>query len=341
MHILPPPNSAPSGVGSLPHTSPLDACNDVLLYQPEFPTAPTLPSLNPLEAIIIRDAEYLPGGVLQGNSLHLDRSIDFSEAMEQIYLDFMEENYQKYAPTHEGYASGYYELAGRDLSDVMCIKVQVTGPVTFGLTITDKDRRPIAYDAQYFDMLSKMLALRARWYESLMEQTHTPHTLVIIDEPYFAALGSSVMQIDTGMVEASFEDFSTLIQGGIGFHCCSNTDWGFLMSLSPSLISFDAYAYSKEFLLYKEQIASYLENGGVIAWGIVPAEVDKFREENIDSLYEQYLTIRTEVTQYIPEELFDARAMITPSCGLRLADVPSSIDIMKTVMEISNRVRLL
>ncbi|MBN1166823.1 MAG: hypothetical protein JXA44_06790 [Methanospirillaceae archaeon] len=341
IRTIPSPHSASSGVGSLPHTDPKEACDLVLAFQPEYPTAPTLPARTPYEAIITRDAEYLPGGVLKGNSLHLDRSIDFSLAMEQIYLDFMEGNYENHAPSHEGYAGGYHELAGRDLSGVVCTKVQVTGPVTFGLTITDGDRRPIAYDAQYFDMLSKMLALRARWYESLIGKTGTPDTLVIIDEPYFAALGSSVMQVDNGMVEASFEDFSSLIQGGIGFHCCSNTDWGFLISLGPSCISFDAYAYATEFLLYKDDIVSYLEQGGVVAWGIVPAEVDKFEKESTSSLFERYLAIRTALSEYIPVDLFDAQAMITPSCGLRLADVSSSVAITKTVAEITGMVRAL
>ena len=62
------------------------------------------------------------------------------------------------------------------------------------------------------------------------------------------------------------------MKGGLGIHCCSNTDWGFIMGLDPSVISLNVYATAKEFLLYSDAIWEYMERGGVVAWGIVPAE---------------------------------------------------------------------
>jgi len=338
--FLPSPHSIASGVGSLPHADPARAVEDVLRLCPDLPYAPTLPNISPFESIIWHDSEFLPGRVIQGNKLYVDRSIDFSQEMEQIYLDYMEQDTSRYAASPE-YGSGYYEISDRDLSSVWCAKCQVTGPVTFGLTISDQDRRPLAYDAQYFDMLSKMLALRARWYESLMQKTGAPRTLVVVDEPYLAALGSSVMQVTPEMVASALADISSLIEGGIGIHCCSNTDWGFLMSLNPAVISLDAYGTSREFLLYRDQIKTYLESGGIIAWGVVPAELDKFNLESVETLWQRYLSIRKELEPVVGNDLFDAQAIITPSCGLRLADVPGAVRIMETVAEISHHARML
>ena len=45
--MIPPPNSRATGVGALPHTDPVHACNDVLDIFPEFPYAPTLPDRGP------------------------------------------------------------------------------------------------------------------------------------------------------------------------------------------------------------------------------------------------------------------------------------------------------
>ncbi|MFH0968714.1 MAG: hypothetical protein V1862_13625 [Methanobacteriota archaeon] len=338
--FLKPPHSIASGVGSLPHADPVLAVDDVLRLCPDMPYAPTLPNISPFESIIWHDSEFLPGRVIEGNKLYVDRSLDFSQAMEQIYLDYMEQNIGRYAAS-PAYGAGYYEMATRDLSAVWCAKCQVTGPVTFGLTISDQDRRPLAYDAQYFDMLSKMLALRARWYESLMQKAGATQTLVVVDEPYLAALGSSVMQITPEMVASALEDISSLIEGGIGVHCCSNTDWGYLMSLKPAVISLDAYGTSREFLLYRDQIKTYLEAGGIIAWGVVPAELDKFNQETSETLWRRYLSIRDELQPVVGYELFDAQAIITPSCGLRLADVPGAVRIMETVTEISLHARAL
>ncbi|PWR72281.1 uroporphyrinogen decarboxylase/cobalamine-independent methonine synthase family protein [Methanospirillum lacunae] len=334
------PCSIASGVGSLPHTDPVQAVDDILRLCPSMPYAPTLPNISPFEAIIWHDSEFLPGRVVQGNKLYVDRSLDFSLEMERVYLDFMEQNVDRYAAS-PGYAAGYFEMANRDLSQVWCVKCQITGPVTFGLTISDQDRRPLAYDGQYFDMLTKMLALRARWYEVLMQKTGARQTLVVIDEPYLAALGSSVMQLTPEMIASVFEDIGSLIEGGIGVHCCSNTDWGLLMSFKPAVISLDAYGTAREFLLYRNQIRSYLESGGIIAWGIVPAELDKFNLETTESLWQRYLSIRNELEPVVGKALFDIQAVITPSCGLRLADVPGAIRIMETVAEISKRARSL
>ena len=35
-----------------------------------------------------------------------------------------------------------------------------------------------------------------------------------------------------------------------------------------------------------------MERGGVVAWGIVPAEYKIFSTETVDSLYNRYLSIR-------------------------------------------------
>ena len=83
------------------------------------------------------------------------------------------------------------------------------------------------------------------------------HTLVILNEPYLASLGSSVIPIDSDSVISNWKDISALVEGGLGIHCCTNTDWSFLISLNPSVISFDAYGNAKEFILYMDDVAQY------------------------------------------------------------------------------------
>jgi hypothetical protein len=40
----------------------------------------------------------------------------------------------------------------------------------------------------------------------------------------------------------------------------------------------------------------------------------------------------------MPEHLFDAQSLITPSCGIRFADRNGALAIMKTAAEISRRI---
>jgi hypothetical protein len=281
----------------------------------------------------------LPGRIIRDNRLLFDSTTDQSEGMEKVYMDYVEGNYAPYA-LHKEYASGFIEMISRDLSDVKVLKCQVTGPVTFGMQVVDADKRPIYYDAQLADVLSKMIALKARWCERVMrDKTGVTETLVVLNEPYLASLGSSVVPVDKETVRAGWEDIFALVEGGLGIHCCSNTDWEFVLGLNPSVVSIDAYTTAKEFLLYADSIVNYMEQGGVVAWGIVPAEYKIFATETTDSLYQKYLAIRSHLCACMPEHIFDAQSLLTPSCGIRFADRHGSLAIMKTAAEISQRIR--
>ena len=241
---------------------------------------------------------------------------------------------------HKEYASAFIEMMSRHIPCLTILKCQVTGPVTFGMQVVDANKRPIYYDTQLADVLSKMIALKARWCElEMREKTGAPETLVVVNEPYFASLGSSVVPVDPDTVQTGWEDIAALVEGGLGIHCCSNTDWEFVIGLNPSVISMDAYTTSKEFLLYSDTIISYMERGGVVAWGIVPADHKIFVSETTESLYKRYLSIRTQLCSRMPAKLFDAQSLITPSCGIRFADRDGSRAIMGAASEISHRIR--
>jgi len=333
------PHSLATGVGALPHTDPEEACNDVLAVFPQFPYVPSLPQRGQLESIVFNDSEQLPGRLLRDDRLLYDSTIDHTAEMERIYLDYVEENYAPYG-LHREYASGFIEMMSYDMSHAKALKCQVTGPVTFGMQVVDADKRPIYYDAQLADVLSKMIALKARWCEiEMKEKTGVLETVVVLNEPYLASLGSSVVPVDQEVVRTGWEDIAALVQDGLGIHCCSNTDWEFVMDLCPSVISIDAYTTAKEFLLYADGIATYMEKGGIVAWGIVPAEYKIFATETTESLYERYLAVRKKLCSRMPEDLFDAQSLITPSCGIRFADREGAVAIMQTAAVISHRIR--
>ena len=190
------PHSLATGVGALPHTDPVAACDDVLAIFPGFVYVPTLPDRELLESIVFCDSEQLPGRMIRENRLLFDSTTDHTPAIEKVYMDYVEGNYASYG-LHQDYASGFIEMMSRDLSGAMVLKCQVTGPVTFGMQVVDADKRPIYYDSQLADVLSKMIALKARWCEMEMrKRTGVKETLVVLNEPYFASLGSSVVPID-------------------------------------------------------------------------------------------------------------------------------------------------
>jgi hypothetical protein len=337
--MIPSPHSRATGVGALPHKDPVQACDDVLAVFPEFPYIPTLPDRSQLESIVFNDSEQLPGRLIRDDRLLFDNTHDQTAAMEKVYMDYVEGNFADYG-LHREYASAFIEMMSRKLPSAQVLKCQVTGPVTFGMQVVDADKRPIYYDTQLADVLSKMIGLKARWCEQEMQKnTGIGETLVVLNEPYLASLGSSVVPVDKETVRSGWTDIASMVEGGLGVHCCSNTDWEFVISLAPAVISMDAYATAKEFLLYADSLVPYMERGGIIAWGIVPADHKIFATETVDALYEKYLAIRTQLCTRMPEKLFDAQSLITPSCGIRFSDRDGSLAIMGAAAEISRRIR--
>lgn len=338
--MIPASGSLATGIGALPHTDPRQACDDVLSLFPRFPHIPTLPNRSQLESIVFNDSEQLPGRLIRDDRLLFDSTRDQTAAMEKVYMDYVEGSFAGYG-LHADYASAFIEMMSRKLPGAQVLKCQVTGPVTFGMQVVDAGKRPIYYDSQLADVLSKMIALKARWCEEEMKKnTGVAETLVVLNEPYLASLGSSVVPVDKETVRAGWGDIASMVEGGLGIHCCSNTDWEFILDLNPAVVSIDAYATAKEFLLYSDAIISYMERDGIVAWGIVPSETKLFVTETTDSLYEKYCAIRSQLCARMPEKLFDARSLITPSCGIRLTDREGSLAIMGAAAEISRRIRM-
>jgi hypothetical protein len=332
--FLAPTNGSATGVGGLPHTDPARAVDDVLAAFPGVPYAPGLPNRGPFEQIVWNDARTLPGLEVVEGRLVVDREADHADAMEQVYLDFVGQDAAAYGPTPETY-SGLLELGSRDLSGAVLVKAQVTGPVTFGMQVVDRDKRPVLYDEAYADLLAKMLALRARAVEERLAATGVPGTLVVLNEPYWASLGSTVVPVSEETVRQAFEDIASLVDGGLGIHCCSNTDWTFVMDLDPAVISLDAYQTATEFLLYAERAAAYLERGGIVAWGVVPADARAFADETEASLLARMAAIRSVMTEYVSPALLVRQSLVTPSCGIKFANEEEAGRIQRTAAAVA------
>ncbi|HZD42610.1 MAG TPA: hypothetical protein VE134_00995, partial [Methanomicrobiales archaeon] len=95
----------------------------------------------------------------------------------------------------------------------------------------------------------------------------------------------------------------------------------------------------REFLLYADAIAGYLEGGGVIAWGIVPAEYEILQKETEETLFARLQEIQKQICEYVSPEKFFSQSLVTPTCGIRFADEAGSLSIMGMAAALSRRMR--
>lgn len=331
---LPPPRGLATAIGSMPHLDPRQACRAVLSHLRRAPAWPQLPRRSYLENMYVQFSEGFPGVVVEGERIWVDRSRDLSPGLERLYAAYMEEDTANYALRPE-HAPGLEAFLSSDVHSPVAVKGQVTGPVSWGLTVTDQDRRPVLYDDVLADALARHLRLKAAWQERALRGLWS-NTIIFVDEPYFASLGSAFISVTQEKALALLEEVLGGIQGAKGVHCCGNTDWSALAQTSLDILSFDAYNYGESLTLYPEAVEALLGRGGVVAWGIVPNEEESLAHETASSLLERLQELMRLLSgKGISYNKLLERSLITPSCGLGSLSLEAAEKALELTAEVS------
>jgi len=327
-------------VGSVPLVNPEEACDLVLENFPKIPAWPQLPKRSFLENMYVQFSERFPGRVLEEERIYVDRSQDLDPGLEQLYVAYLE-NDLEYGATSPDYAAGLVAFVRRLMSlghKPIAVKGQVTGPISWGLSVVDQERRPVLYDDVLADAVAKHLRLKAAWQERELRKI-CPTTIIFVDEPYMSSFGSALVPLSRDKVITLLEEVLAGIQGIKGVHCCANTDWSILLETSIDILNLDAYAYAENLALYPDKVRAFLERGGIIAWGIVPAGEEVHKETRESLLEKLHEAIGLLVKRGVPfEEIIEA-SLITPSCGTGSLPVETAKRTLSLTAEVSKAMR--
>ena len=325
-------------VGSMPHTDPSKACSQVTRYLKDIPAWPQLPKRSFLENMYVQYSQGFPGVVVKENSIYVDRSQDLNKPLEELYAAYLDNDADKY-PVSQDYAAGLHTfLTLEDLSPLL-VKGQVTGPISWGLTVTDEDRRAILYDDTLADAVAKLLRLKASWQEKALKKI-SPNTIIFVDEPYMASFGSAFISLSREKVISLLEEVFGGINGFKGVHCCGNTDWPVLLDTSVDILSFDTYNFAESLSLYPAEVKRFLERNGNIAWGIVPNEAEVLAGETVASLKDRLEEAMAPFTRNgIRFKQLVERGLLTPSCTLASVSEEAAARALELLVELSIAIR--
>jgi methionine synthase II (cobalamin-independent) len=309
------PEFLPINMGSLPHTDPEEALNLIPKHLQEVSAWPQLPKRSFLENMYVQFSERFPGVVLERERIYVDRAHDLSADLGQLYLAYLEDDLDAYAVS-PAYAAGLARWSKGDFNSCKAVKGQVTGPISWGLSVVDQQGRPVLYDEVLADAVAKHLRLKAAWQERELRCLH-PRTMILVDEPYLASFGSAYVAVTREQVIALIGEVLDGLVGLKGIHCCGNTDWSLVLSTPIDILSFDAYSYAETLSLYPAEVEEFLRRGGIIAWGIVPHEGEQLDGETAASLVERlHQAMELLVSKGIPFEQLLTASLVSPSCGL-------------------------
>jgi hypothetical protein len=327
-------------LGGLPHVDPEQAWRALLAHTPAIPSWPQLPRRGRLENMYVQFSERFPGINLDGDTLYVDRRKEMGRGLEQLYLAYLEDDLE-YGRMSGAHAASLEALRRGDVplpDEMMALKGQITGPVSWGLTIVDQNRRPILYDQVLEDAVGKHLRIKAAWQERAL-QAYSPRTIVFVDEPYLATLGSSFITLSRGQVIALLEEIFAGLVGLKGIHCCGSADWSIVLNTSVDIVSLDAYEYAETLLPYATDVAQFLKRGGILAWGIVPASMAA-RNETAEGLVQRLFTALDALVEAgVPREALLRAGLVSPSCSLGSLPVDLAEHILALTAQVSAQMR--
>jgi methionine synthase II (cobalamin-independent) len=330
-----------TGVGSLPLTSPSEACNLILDNLRDIPFWPQLSNLSFLENMYAQFIYPVPGAVIdQENKRVYINTKEEPEGLEDYLSKVISEDVDFFAYSRDHFHGLYEILEMKDrLKDIMMFKGQITGPISLGFQITDEERKPIYYNEIYRDLIIKTLKIMGTWQERLL-RTLCDRTMMFLDEPYLSMIGSAFVSLSKEKTVEHINEVLSGIEGTKAIHCCANTDWEMVLSCNIDVLSFDAFGYSESLFLYPEEVMGFIEKGGTLAWGIVPTSEEDMQGETADSLVGRLeRNMGTLSEKGISMEKILSSSLITPSCGLGPASAEYAKHALPVLKKVSEKMR--
>lgn len=312
-------------VGSVPHAE-LNGLPARLSQLLDIPAWPQMPRRSFRESMYLQFSPTLPAICEDGarERIYFRSDSDITEALEIFYTAILEDDVEAFALRPE-YARGFFPmLETLRQSEGDWAKGQVTGPISFGLTVTDQDLRASLYVEPLADVIVQNMAMNARWQIRQLKSAR-PNVIIFLDEPYLAGFGSAFISLGREQVISSLNEVFDAIhaEGGIaGIHCCANTDWSVLLATRLDILNLDAYGYIENLALFPAELRDYLDRGGSICWGIVPNNEQIFEQTPLGLAERLRNGIESLVDKAdlrgvsIGIEEFAGRSLLSPACGL-------------------------
>jgi len=329
-------------IGSLPHADAELACRLMLEAFGEVAAWPQLPGLGFRENMYAQYSQGLPGIRLDAAAKRMWFQVDdaLDSELEEFYQAVIEEELDRFAITSDFAAGLALFLDGtfaEELARRPYVKGHVTGPISFGLTVTDQNKRASLYNETLEQAIVKGLTLKGKWQSRELRRAAPGAKVVIFyDEPYLHSVGSALISVSREQVVGEIKECLAGCGADItGVHCCGNTDWSMVFATGVDVVHFDAYEYMEPFVAYDAEIAEHLARGGSIAWGIIPKDETVFKvsaQDLLDRLEDAFDLLEA---RGLDRGTLAARALVSPSCGLGSATIEVADRSLELTAELS------
>ncbi len=323
-----------TGIGSLPHTSSMDACR-VIFDSVDIPFWPQLPHRSFLELMVPQFSEGFPFIRIDGENITIEKPEDHAVA---AFYESIENN--NGFLISKDFAAGLYtfiDILKNMKNKPGIVKGHVTGPLTFTLSLSDDQKKPIYFDEEMRELALELLKGKVSWQIKTLSP-FAEDVLIFIDEPILSALGTSTyLGVQSEDAQRLLSELVNHIRasGGIaGIHCCSKADWPLVLASKPDVFNFDAYFFWDTVSLYPDEMNLFIENGGFIAWGVVPT-TEAIRSVTLQGLREQLERGLSSLEKAgIQKDKLREQLLLTPSCGTGSMEIKDALRVFSLLKDL-------
>jgi hypothetical protein len=249
-----------------------------------------------------------------------------SQGREQALTEFYEKYYAgdlDYFALDKRSSLGFEAFAKKAKDDKTFgpgfLKSQVVGPLTFGQSVKVDGENSLIDSPELLEAVSLGIGAKAAWLAKQIRELGRS-AIVFMDEPGLTGYGSAFSTLTAQMVvDALGGAIKAAKSWGdvlIGCHVCGNTDWGLLSGVGLDILNFDAYEFLPTVCLYPREIRAFLEEGGALAFGIVPTNDFTFdlKAEDLAKMVKDGWEVLA--SKGVGAELLAQRTFLSSACGL-------------------------
>jgi len=317
------PSGIATGIGGLPHRDAGEAA-EFVLRKMELPSIPSLPRRSPAEGSIVQAMVGMQGiTVGQYGSIAVDANRVDPLAAVVTDLD------------HDAFV-GFRTFLDRAqvLGHTGPVKWQMVGPVTLGIALM---RAGVPMSEAFEAAVRAVRERLQHLLDAVAAALPASQQVVIIEEPSLSELMQPGFPIapDTAidLVSGALAAIETSAISGL--HVCGLTDIASQLAAGPAILSLPVRQEVAESAGY---LLRFMEQGGYIAWGVVPTSGPIIT--SAERPWRQLCALWCELVQRGADPtMLREQAIITPECGLAAHSQAVAERVHRFAAEISRRVR--
>ncbi len=228
----------------------------------------------------------------------------------------------------------FLDLAAAVRHDGDPVKWQFIGPVTLGIELM---RTGMPSSRAFAEATAIVRSRLVELDRAVADTLPNSPQLVILDEPSFGAVMSPDFAIPADeAVDLLSSAMAALPSSTVaGVHCCGPCDLAMLLASGPSVVSIPVAADVVEWAGY---ISRFLDDGGTIAWGVVPTEgpLPMSADRHWRALSDLWCAL---VQRGCDPVLLRQHSLVSPQCGLAGHSAGVARRIARLTSEVGRRVK--